>query len=175
MESRVERWLPIEAKGYEVSDMGNVRRDGNLVQLQVNMSNGYRYVDLRHTCMKRSVKVARLVLETFVSNPDNKPCVDHINTIRTDDRLENLRWCTRSENMRNPITRKHCSENASKEKPSRRKTVLQLSKEGEFIREWDGVSSFCKFIGKNVAGNIVACLKGRQPSAYGYKWKYKED
>lgn len=43
MESRVERWLPIEAKGYEVSDMGNVRRDGNLVQLQVNMRKGEDY------------------------------------------------------------------------------------------------------------------------------------
>ena len=43
----------------------------------------------------------RLIAETFIPNPDNLPCIDHINRIRTDNRVENLRWCTKEENNRN--------------------------------------------------------------------------
>lgn len=62
-----------------------------------NNSNGYRTVGVNG---KRH-RVHRLVAETFIPNPDNKSFVDHINRIRDDNRVENLRWVTRSENERN--------------------------------------------------------------------------
>ena len=46
-------------------------------------------------------KVHRLVAETFIPNPENKSYVDHINRVRNDNNIENLRWSTRSENRRN--------------------------------------------------------------------------
>lgn len=52
----------------------------------------------------RQLFLHRLVGLTFIDNPDNKPEIDHINAIRTDNRVENLRWVTRKENDNNP----HC-------------------------------------------------------------------
>ena len=49
--------------------------------------------------------VHRIVAQLFIPNPENKPCVDHINCNKQDNRIENLRWVTYSENMMNPITR----------------------------------------------------------------------
>ena len=62
--------------------------------LQVNLS-GIRIPQLVH----------RLVAEAFLPNPENKPCVDHINGNRLDNRVENLRWVSHKENCNNPNTR----------------------------------------------------------------------
>lgn len=72
--------------------------------------------------------VHRLVAEAFIPNPDNKPCIDHINTIRTDNRIQNLRWVTQSENMRNPIT-------IEKQKKARYKPIAGRSntENGDFL------------------------------------------
>ncbi len=85
---------------YEVSNMGNVRRGNNLLKPGLD-TYGYRQINLYNDGKRSTKKVYRLVLECFSPNVDNKPQIDHINRIRTDDRLENLRWVSASENCRN--------------------------------------------------------------------------
>jgi len=109
-----EIWKDVEGfEKYEVSNMGNVRNKRTQFVLALRHNHaGYNKVGLccnghqRHN--KKGVRVARLVAIAFIPNPDNLPEVDHINRVRDDDRVENLRWVTHSENNYNkgPYKRK---------------------------------------------------------------------
>ena len=62
---------------------------------------GYMRVGLSKDGKKKFLYVHRLIALAFIHNPLNKPCIDHINRIRDDNRIENLRWVTYSENSQN--------------------------------------------------------------------------
>ena len=66
-----------------------------------NKNTAYMYVNLRDNPKRQMTKVHRLVAIHYIPNPENKPCVDHKNRIRDDNRIENLRWVTHKENMSN--------------------------------------------------------------------------
>ena len=102
---------------YEVSNLGrikslNYRKTGKEKILKnIECENGYLIINLAKFGKYKTFKVHRLVAEAFIPNPENKPCVDHINTIREDNRVENLRWVTKEENNNNPLTKKKYSKN----------------------------------------------------------------
>lgn len=66
---------------------------------------GYLYYVLCVDGNRRTVKAHRLVAKAFIDNPQNKPTVDHINGIKTDNRVENLMWATNKEQTANPNTK----------------------------------------------------------------------
>lgn len=107
MES-VEEWRPVkDYEGlYEVSNTGKVRNAVTKRELVAKLDKyGYRHLGLRALGRKRKwITVHRLVAVAFIPNPDNKESIDHINTVKTDNRVENLRWVTNMENIHNPIT-----------------------------------------------------------------------
>ena len=72
--------------------------DGRVYSLDGNERCQQDYGYMRVMVKKKTYAVHRLVAETFIPNPDNKPVVDHINKDRRDNRVENLRWVTSQEN-----------------------------------------------------------------------------
>lgn len=99
----MEIWKPI-AEGYEISNLGNVRSskwsNAPYILSQGKHRGGYLEVRLTINGKRTYFTVHRLVATAFIPNPGKKPQINHINGIKTDNRVENLEWVTNSENQR---------------------------------------------------------------------------
>ena len=108
-----EEWRDI--KGYEglyqVSNLGRVKslrynHSENKKILKGFLSKkGYHRVSFYKDGVRKDYSVHRLVAEAFIPNIDNKPCIDHIDTNKLNNKVDNLRWCTNKENNWNELTR----------------------------------------------------------------------
>lgn len=89
---------------YKVSDKGRVwSLITNRVLKHGLGTNGYHAVSLRKDGHTYQFSVHRLVAKEFVDNPHSKPEINHINSVRDDNRKENLEWVTRKENVHHSI------------------------------------------------------------------------
>lgn len=90
---------------YEVSNMGRVRNTlTKRVLSQYLANNGYMSLRLGkcNKDKKKLMLVHRLVAEAFIPNPNNLPCVGHIDESHTNNKADNLKWCTHFENNNEP-------------------------------------------------------------------------
>ena len=177
---------------YEVSCQGKIRNKNNGRLLNGwTIKKGYIQVALRKNKKSYFMLVHRIVAEAFIPNPDRKEFVDHINTITSDNRVENLRWCNYTENNNNPTTRrKNSIAKTGKNNPLYGKThkketilkminseknisVVQISKSGTTLNVWNSMCEAERETGIP-QGNITKCCQRKRNTAGGYIWRYKQ-
>lgn len=180
-------WKIIEfANNYECSNFGEIRnrKTGKIISAHIK-TGGYRYccfIDNNGKVVNK--KVSRIVAQYFVPNPLNKQVVNHINFIRTDDRSDNLEWCTQRENIihrfKNNYTYKN---NLPYESQIRRVPYGYKPKRrinNNFIAENINTGERMTFKNATQASkhlniskfNISRCSTGRLKSTSGYKFFY---
>lgn len=169
----MEIWKEIEYTNglYQVSNYGNVKslKFGNERILKPKIkSDGYCGVHFRIDGKEYNKTIHRLVAQAFIPNPNNLSQVNHINEDKTDNRVENLEWCTAKYNSNYGTRIKRRIEKV-------KKPILQFTLDGDFIRKWDSIKDATFDLRGCKSGRIVDCLKGRDKQAYGYKWGYADD
>lgn len=127
------------------------------------------------TISSRATKVHRLVAMAFIPNQYNKDTVNHINWIKTDNNIENLEWCTNSENLKHAHRTWLSKSTVEKLKLcafNKRKPIIQYDKDWTELKIWDSLSqvSLCLSINK---WNICSCCNWSKKYAWWFIWKYK--
>ena len=145
--------------GYQVSDAGRVRSFYRV--LAPDSVKGYYRVRLYRNGRVYRIYIHRLVAMAFVPNPDGLPQINHKNEIKTDNRAENLEWCTAKYNNAYGTGR----ERAAK---SRSKAVGQYTTGGILVATYDKI----KDAREKYGSHIFLVLAGKRKTAGGFVWKY---
>jgi hypothetical protein len=191
----IETWKDVkDYEGfYQVSNFGNIRsvrrevkspirnnitihRKGKLISAKPGKT-GYCKVCLHKYGFGKFFPVHRLVAIAFIDNTESKPFINHIDGNPSNNNVENLEWCTQSENILHAykIGSKKAPDyfylkQVGKESPTAI-SIIQKDSTGNFIRKWDCINDVQRELGFN-RPNICKCAKGKINTAYGFKWEY---
>lgn len=184
-------------EGFEVSNLGrikslNYRHTGKSKVMTPNKDkDGYFRLQLYKNRKKKTCYVHRLVAETFLPNPENKPEVNHkiegkkgktMNMVifnedgTIDKERTTIEWVTREENNNYATRNERAGKTISKAKKGilntkLSKPVLQLSLSGDLIREWPSTAE-CGRNGFSQSA-VARCCRGEKPQYKGFLWMYK--
>lgn len=183
----MEKWKQVlNYEGcYEVSDLGRIKSLDRKVSTGIKHNNkrlikgrvlkqnlkrdGYLSVDLSKEGKVKTIPVHKAVAITFIPNPNNKPCVNHKNGNKQDNRVINLEWCTYKENSQHAV-------NTGLIKPFK-KQIMCVEENKIFdssveAAKWLNKTKYnhTKSI-KTLSKNIRRVCTGQRKSCSGYKWK----
>jgi hypothetical protein len=166
-----------KAKGYE--DYISISSNGNIYSIRknkrikpINNGNGYMRINLSNfyydgvLIKQRTLYIHRLVAEAFIVN--KKEQVNHKDEDKNNNNLYNLEWCDAKYNS-NYGNR---NEKLSKIK---KKSVMQINKNGSIVKEWNSIGDASYFYTKNkYHSSINNVLRKRSKKAFGFYWSYCE-
>lgn len=169
----MEEWKEIaDFEGlYLISSFGRVKSiiNNKILTPCIVRANGL-VVGLMRNGKVEKRQVSRLVAAAFIPNPENKPCIDHIDGDRANNHADNLRWVTVKENQNNPITKSKWI--GKKAKPHHEKAVEQI-KNGIVVNVFVSIQEAARK-GNFSATAICKVCKGKGNLHKGYKWRYKK-
>lgn len=145
--------------------------------IKTKQSKGYHSVALHINSKRKRFYIHRLVAQAFIPNPNNKPCVDHIDCNIDNNKVENLRWVTQLENVHNPLTRIHAKESfvpLFNELNGNSTPIIRISISNEQDLKIYPSQCEAKRCGFN-QGAISACCRHKLKHYKGYKWMYLSD
>lgn len=174
---------------YQISNLGRVKSLSRKIQnhskhrvskefiLKITVDDrtdcNYHLISLCKNAQYTQTSVHRLVATAFIPNPDNKPCVNHKNGDGTDNSIENLEWCTYSENNL------HSFRVLNRVNPHKNKfgrdalrvlhKINRYTKEGMFMDYFIGIGEASRKTGFDASTILKAAKK--QKIAYGFLWK----
>ena len=155
---------------YQVSNYGRVRntKTGRITTGCVD-SQGYPATSFQMANKGYlKVNIHRLVAEYFIPNPDNLPFVNHKDEDKTNNRADNLEWCTQKYNLRYKNTQKRMRENSG-----RKKKIEVFDKAGNKLAEYNSVNEAAEGIGVT-RGFVSKVLNGRAKRCKGLIVRVKE-
>lgn len=169
-------WKPVIGfeNSYMVSSEGEIvslprdykyGRIDNPTLLKKDLSRGYYRVTLFKNGVRYRKMVHLLVAEAFIENPERKPIVNHKDENRTNNKAENLMWCTHKENSNWGTCRNKISKKVSKR-------VTQYTKDGKLIKTWKSATEASRNLGIDLS-TISICARDFDKTAGGYKWRYE--
>ena len=173
-----EIWKDIEGyEGlYQVSNMGNVKslnykrtgKEGILKPGKV--SSGYLQVQLHQDGKRKKYYVHQLVATAFCENQMGYTEVNHLDEDKTNNRADNLEFCSSSYNCNYGTRIKRIAEKLRND-PKRSKPLFGIDKITGLIVEFASAHEASRQLGIS-NGNICDCLKGRKKSVGGFYWYY---
>lgn len=173
LQNPTETWKPVVGyeSAYQVSNIGNVRNTKRNKNLKIwKHRTGYMLCKLYWNGKKNTLAVHRLMAIAFIPNPDNKPQVNHKNTTKHHNRLDNLEWVTNSENQIHAFANGKISR-VSGSKHHASKKVIQSDLSGQKINEWESMNKAAKQLGIQNNSIYLAC-NNKIKKAGGFKWSF---